>query len=75
MVEELHNVLLKPRTFFGTGKRKMQIEHLKDGARRNWGCPLQCMSVSFGMKIHSTLSEKRSVGFGSVLHIRIARTL
>ena len=37
MVEELHNILLKPRTFFGTGKRKMQIEHLKERGPKELG--------------------------------------
>lgn len=46
----LADILLKLRTFFGTGKRKMQIEHLKDrGPKglRDWGCPLQCMTCFF----------------------------
>ena len=46
----LADILLKLRTFFGTGKRKMQIEHLKNrGPKglRDWGCPLQCMTCFF----------------------------
>ena len=65
MVEELHQILLKLRTFFGTGKRKMQIEHLKDrGPKglRDWGCPLQCMTCFFwGWRFFIQSYQKKEV--------------